>query len=80
VYDVPSAKFVPDSLIEQPLAESALRGSLAGADVLTYTAVPPGSGVRMGIDRDRDGWFDRTEIKLGFDPANPNSNPWQWTP
>jgi YVTN family beta-propeller protein len=80
VYDVPSGKFVPDSLVEQPLAESALRGSIAGADVLTYTAVPPGAGVRMGIDRDRDGWLDRTETKLGFDPANPNSNPWQWTP
>jgi hypothetical protein len=34
----------------------------------------------MGIDRDRDGWLDRTETKLGFDPADPNSNPWQWTP
>jgi hypothetical protein len=30
----------------------------------------------MGVDRDRDQWPDRSETALGFDPANPNSNPW----
>src|SRR2546422_5206515 len=30
---------------------------------LTYTCVPPGSGVRIGIDRDEDGFPDRTEIE-----------------
>ena len=37
-----------------------------------------GRGRRMAIDRDRDTWPDRTETVLGFDPANPNSNPWEF--
>jgi YVTN family beta-propeller protein len=77
-YDKTTAKLLPDSLLEQPISESALRGSLAAGDVLTYTGVPPGAGVRLGIDRDRDGFLDRTETTLGFDPANPHSNPWQF--
>ena len=41
----------------------------------TYTCVPPGSGVRVGIDRDEDGFFDRDEIDGGSDPADPGSTP-----
>jgi YVTN family beta-propeller protein len=78
VLDVQTLSLLPDSLLEQPLGEAALRASVTGADVLTYTGVPPGAGVRLGIDRDRDGWLDRTETALGMDPANPNSNPWQF--
>jgi hypothetical protein len=37
---------------------------------LTYTCVPPGSGLRMGVDRDEDGVFDRDEADVGSDPAN----------
>src|SRR5262249_4570653 len=37
---------------------------------LTYTCVPPGSGIRMGIDRDEDGLFDRDELDAGTDPAH----------
>jgi DNA-binding beta-propeller fold protein YncE len=37
---------------------------------LTYTCVPPGSGERMGVDRDEDGVFDRDELDVGSDPAN----------
>jgi hypothetical protein len=42
---------------------------------LTFTAVPPGSGTRMGVDRDEDGFYDRDELDLGSDPANPLSIP-----
>jgi len=49
---------------------------LQAGDVITYTGVPFGAGVRMGIDRDRDTFLNRTEIALGFDPADPHSNPW----
>jgi hypothetical protein len=69
VYDPSTDTFEPDSLLEAPVSESALRSSLAGADVVTYTGVPPGSGVRLGIDRDRDTFRDRTETFLGTDPA-----------
>ena len=29
----------------------------------------------MGIDRDRDGWYDGDEVDRGSDPADPNSVP-----
>ena len=77
LFDPTSNTFQPDDSTS-PLNESALRGSLAGADVLTYIAVPPGSGNRMGIDRDRDGWPDGVEELLGTDPADPHKNPWQF--
>jgi YVTN family beta-propeller protein len=80
VYDRTQDALVPDSLIEPPLTESELRAAIGGADVVTFTGVPPGAGVRLGIDRDRDTWLDRTEVFLGTDPADPNSNPWQWQP
>jgi hypothetical protein len=49
--------------------------SLASADnPLILTLAPRGCGRRMGIDRDNDGWPDRTEIEAGFNPANPNSH------
>ena len=42
---------------------------------LTYTCVPPGSGVRMALDRDLDGSLDGDEEAAGTDPANPSSAP-----
>ena len=51
---------------------------LEGA-VLTFTAVPPGSGERIGADRDEDGFFDRDELDRGSDPGDPASVP-QGTP
>jgi YVTN family beta-propeller protein len=48
---------------------------VTSADVLTYTCTPPGSGVRIGIDRDLDGFRDGDERTAGSDPANPNSTP-----
>jgi hypothetical protein len=35
-----------------------LRARLAAGDTLSFMGVPPGSGVRMGIDRDLDGTLD----------------------
>jgi YVTN family beta-propeller protein len=40
---------------------------------VTYTCAPPGSGVRMGQDRDLDGAFDGDERDAGTDPANAGS-------
>jgi hypothetical protein len=37
--------------------------------------VPPGSGTRIGVDRDGDGFFDRTELDAGSNPADPGSIP-----
>lgn len=42
---------------------------------LTYTCVPPGSGLRLGVDRDGDGHRDGDERLAHSDPADPNSTP-----
>jgi YVTN family beta-propeller protein len=52
-----------------------LRASASPASELTFTVVPSGSQVRIGVDRDLDGTFDRDELDGGFDPADPNSHP-----
>jgi hypothetical protein len=54
-----SGAFLPDRAADPTRTDASLRGlaSTAGQE-LTYTCVPPGSGVRMGIDRDLDGILD----------------------
>jgi hypothetical protein len=43
-----------------PLADNLMRAAVKEPDdSLTYTCVPPGSGYRIGIDRDNDGVLDR---------------------
>jgi len=70
----------PDDPLEPVLAEAELRAALVPGDVLTYTAVPRHSGRRLGIDRDRDGFLDREEVRTGSDPTDARSNPWGWSP
>lgn len=41
----------------------------------TAIVVPEGSGTRLGLDRDGDGYFDATEAELGYDPADAASHP-----
>lgn len=50
---------------------------LLGAELasLTFTCAPPGSGYRMGVDRDQDGSLDGDEIAAGSDPASSESLP-----
>jgi hypothetical protein len=55
-------------------AQLRAQASVAGQE-RTYLCVPPGSGVRVGIDRDEDGFLDRNEIDGGSDPADPSSTP-----
>jgi hypothetical protein len=57
-----------------PLTDAQLR-SFAQFGPLTFSAVPPGEGWRVGIDRDGDGWADGDEQLLGSDPANLSSHP-----
>jgi DNA-binding beta-propeller fold protein YncE len=42
---------------------------------VTYTAVPVGSGQRVGLDSDLDGCWDGSEERAGYDPRNPASKP-----
>lgn len=43
---------------------------LAKASPVTFTCTPPGSGYRLGVDRDGDGHRDGDELLAGSDPAN----------
>jgi len=42
---------------------------------VTFTCVPPGSGLRLGVDRDGDGYRDGLELLAHSDPADPASTP-----
>jgi hypothetical protein len=76
LYDDGIDAFRADRAADAPLSESALRGQAAVAgQARTYTCVPPGSGVRVGLDRDEDGFRDRDELDAGSDPADAGSVP-----
>jgi len=75
-----SGGFQSDRAAEPPLTDAQLRALAAvEAQAVTYTCVPSGEGVRLGLDRDADGFFDRDEIDAGTDPADPK-DPFQVTP
>jgi len=68
--------FKPDRADEPPLSLSEVATIAAGkGQAITFTCVPPGSGIRMGLDRDEDGFDDRDELDAGSDPSNPTSVP-----
>ncbi len=66
--------FAPDKKAESPLTLDAL-AALGADDPVTFTCVPPGDGVRSGLDRDRDGALNGDELAAGTDPANATSRP-----
>jgi len=53
------------------ISDAALRALAPGQGPLTYTCAPPGSGTRMGIDRDSDAQLD------GLDNCAAAANPGQ---
>ncbi len=57
------------------VSPAALLAMAAPGSELTYTAVPTKTAVRIGIDRDEDGHFDRDELDRCADPADPTSFP-----
>jgi len=66
--------FQTDRLAETLTADS-LRLSAANGSELTFTVVPAGTELRIGIDRDDDGVFDRDELDACSDPASALSVP-----
>jgi YVTN family beta-propeller protein len=79
-YYVASNNFQSDRRNET-IARSALEALAASGAELTFTVVPKGSERRIGVDRDRDSWFDRDELDWGSNPADPRSRPHtQWVP
>jgi hypothetical protein len=59
-----------------PASSTATRGlaNTPGQEV-TFMCVPPGSGLRIGVDRDDDGYGDGDEVDHGTDPTNAASTP-----
>jgi DNA-binding beta-propeller fold protein YncE len=71
LYDVDSGLFIGNRKCDAPVSDASLRQrALQKGGELTYTCTPPGSGVRMGIDRDEDGVLDGDEVDAGTDPAD----------
>jgi YVTN family beta-propeller protein len=70
LYDAAADEFLPDDG-GAAISDAALR-ALAGTSnqEITYTAVPPGSGFRMGINRDLDNHLDEPDNC----PSVPNNN------
>lgn len=73
---VGSGLFASDRRALPPINDAALRllATHSGRPV-TYTCVPPGSGERIGVDRDGDGFWDGDERTAHTDPADPTSTP-----
>jgi len=58
----PDGRFLGDRADEPPWSERQLRAlARRPGQELTWTCAPPGSGVRMGVDRDGDGVLDGDE-------------------
>jgi mono/diheme cytochrome c family protein len=72
VYDAGGFQSDRAGQISSPAALQAL--ARPGAE-LTWTVVSAGSGVRLGVDRDGDGFLDGDERAVCADPADPESYP-----
>jgi YVTN family beta-propeller protein len=67
-------RFQSDRLSEEASAQELRSGAATGSE-LTWTLVPAGTELRIGIDRDGDGVFDRDELDAASDPASSASRP-----
>jgi len=65
----------PDLAAAANISSADLRALGDAGSEVTVTGVPKGSGHRMGVDRDRDGYLDGDEVVAGSDPGNALSNP-----
>jgi DNA-binding beta-propeller fold protein YncE len=73
---VGAGMFRSDRRAAPAIPEAALRAAVVTQGYpVTYTCTPPGSGERIGVDRDGDGVWDGDERAAHTDPADPRSRP-----
>jgi DNA-binding beta-propeller fold protein YncE len=70
-----SSNYQSDRASEAAYSQAQLDGIADAGSALTYTCAPPGSGLRMGIDEDLDGFFDADERDAFTSPSNAGSAP-----
>jgi DNA-binding beta-propeller fold protein YncE len=71
-----SGRFASDRRALPTVSEATLRTlAKSGGRAVTHTCVPPGSGERIGVDRDGDRAWDGDERDAGSDPGDPTSTP-----
>lgn len=58
LYQPSSRTYLPDTASQPALSRAELIAALGDGDVISLLGVPPGSGRRIGIDRDLDGILD----------------------
>ncbi|MGB5809513.1 MAG: hypothetical protein WBG86_03225, partial [Polyangiales bacterium] len=76
LYDPATDSYIFDSRAETPVSAADMRAdSQASLQATTFTCVPPGSGERLGHDRDLDGVWNRDEALAFTDSANAGSVP-----
>jgi len=69
-------KWTPDVSWLAPVTDAQLEAfATAAGTTLTFMAVPPGEGWRVGVDRDGDGYVDGDELAHGTNPENAASHP-----
>lgn len=65
----------PDKQAESDISQSTLLALAGSGSELTITGVMDGTELRLGIDRDLDGFRDGDELDAGSDPGDPASTP-----
>ncbi len=65
----------PDKQAEADVSQSALLALAGPGTEITFTGVMDGAEIRLGIDRDLDGFRDGDELDAGSDPGDPASTP-----
>lgn len=58
LYDAVRNRYYPDTTNMAAMTRAELEAKIVAGDMLTVMGVPPGSGQRMGIDRNLDGVLD----------------------
>ncbi|HEU0008296.1 MAG TPA: YncE family protein, partial [Verrucomicrobiae bacterium] len=72
LYQPASGNYRLDTATMAPMTRSQLRSKVLAGDTLTILGVPPGSGTRIGIDRNENGVLDGDEPRPSLRIASAN--------